>query len=188
MFEFLKLFAIIVLLYFGYQLVLKHTGFLETSERSTPIYKAPNLLAENFEQPPMPAPVVPQLEVDTGAESVQPIPTEKVIAPAGPNAPAQKAPDGVRHVMAQEEPTDPYAEMQEDAYAPEKLRNPERMFRPAPENTNTSIAVQSGIASTANAVPQNVGAFAPEMAQNGGFFMDGVAANDLDMHVNFSEY
>ena len=185
MFEFLKLFAVIVLLYFGYQLVLKHTGVLE---KSTPIYRAPDLLAENFESVPAPVPMESRIDMLVATESTQPIPTEKVITPAGPNPPAQQAPDGVRHVMAPEQPTDPYAEMQEDAYAPEKLRNPERMFRPAPENNNTEIAAQSGVASTMNAVPQNVGAFAPEMAQNGGFFMDGVAANDLEMHVNFSEY
>jgi hypothetical protein len=181
MFEFLKLFAIIVLLYFGYQLILKHTGFLD---KTTPIYRAPNLLEENFQALPTP----PEMPMTVLTESVQPIPVERTVAPAGPNPPAQQAPNGVRHVMAQEQPTDPYAEMQEDAYAKEKLRNPERMFRPAPENNNTEIATQSGIASTMNAVPQNVGAFAPETAQNGGFFMDGVAANDLEMHVNFSEY
>lgn len=185
MFDFLKLFAVIVLLYFGYQLVLKHTGVFE---KTTPIYKAPDLLAENFQSTPVPVVIERQIDMDLGADSGQPIPTEKVITPAGPNPPAQKAADGVRHVMAPEQPTDPYAEMQEDAYAPEKMRNPERMFRPAPENNNTEIAAQSGIASTMNAVPQNVGAFAPEMAQNGGFFMDNVAANDLEMHVNFSEY
>ncbi len=184
MLDFLKLFAVIVLLYFAYQLILKHTGFLEKAEKTTPIYKAPDLLAENFQTLPTP----PEIPMTIVTESVQPIPVEKVVAPAGPNPPAQQAPDGVRHVMAQEGPTDPYAEMQEDAYAPEKLRNPERMFRPAPENNNTTIAAQSGIASTMNAVPQNVGVFAPETAQNGGFFMDGVAANDLEMHVNFSEY
>ena len=178
MLDFLKLFAVIVLLYFGYQLVLKHTGMLD---KSTPIYRAPPLLEEDFK----PAPEMPMMVM---TETPKSIPVETVVTPAGPNPPAQKAPDGVRHVMAQEQATDPYAEMQGGAYEVEKLRNPERMFRPAPENNNTEIATQAGIASTMNAVPQNVGAFAPETAQNGGFFMDSVAANDLEMHVNFSEY
>ena len=179
MLDILKVFALITVVYFAYQLVLKHTGFLEKSA-PTP-YAKPIHVQESFASPYIPVPPM-------AVESPKQIPTEQVIAPAGPNPPAQKAPDGVRHVMADEQPVDPYAESEGDAYAPEKLRNPERMFRPAPENNDTSIAAQGGLASTLNAVPQHVGQFAPEMAQNGGFFMDSVAANDLDMHVNFSEY
>lgn len=179
MLDLLKALLIITLLFIGYQLVLKHTGFLETSPQSSgAMYAPPPQVEEHFE--PEPVPVI--------AETPKPIPVERPVAPAGPNPPAQQAPDGVRHIIASEQPVDPYAEMQEDAYAPEKLRNPERMFRPAPENNETSMAAMGGLASTLNAVPQHVGAFAPEMAQNGGYFMDGIAANDLDAPTSYSEY
>jgi hypothetical protein len=179
MLDILKVFALIVVVYFAYQLALKHTGFLESSAPEPNGTPAP--VEEGFMPPYIPVPT-------HAVETPKPLPEEKIITPAGPNPPAQKAPDGVRHVMADEQPVDPFAETEGDAYEAEKLRNPERMFRPAPENNNTSIAAQGGIASTLNAVPQHVGQFAPEMAQNGGFFMDSVAANDLEMHVNFSEY
>ncbi len=178
MLDILKVFITIVLLYFGYQLILKHTGFLEKSAPAVPAMRyTPPPAVEDFQ--PEPVPVI---------ETPKPLPVEHRVAASGPNPPAQQGPEGVRHIIAQEQPTDPYAEMQEDAYAPEKLRHPERMFRPAPENDTTSIASQSGIASTLNAVPQNIGVFAPEMAQNGGYFMGDVAANDLTVPTNYSEY
>ncbi len=177
MLDLLKVFITIIVLYFGYQLVLKHTGFLEKSEPVAPAVRYTPPSVEDFQ--PEPVPVV---------ETPKPLPVESTVAAAGPNPPAKQGPEGVRHIMQQEQPTDPYAEMQEDAYAPEKLRHPERMFRPAPENDNTTIAAQSGIASTLNAVPQHVGAFAPEMAQNGGYFMGDVSANDLTVPTNYSEY
>jgi hypothetical protein len=180
MLDFLKAIFVIVLLYFGYELALKHAGFIEKSPEG--VYAPP---------PAMYAPVEERFEAPPAAElapSPKPLPTVRQIAPAGPSPPAQQMEPGVRHIMAPEQPLDPYAEMQEDAYAPEKIRNPERMFRPAPENDNTTIATMSGIANTLNAVPQHVGSFAPEMAQNGGYFMSGVAANDLDVPNNYSEY
>ena len=179
MLDLLKALLIITLLFIGYQLALKHTGFLETREESSgAVYAPPPQIEENFE--PEPVPVV--------RETPKPLPVDKPVAPAGPNSPSQQAPDGVRHISAGEQPVDPYAENQEDAYAPEKLRNPERMFRPAPENDNTSMAAMGGLASSLNATPQHVGSFAPEMAQNGGYFMDGIAANDLDAPTSYSEY
>jgi hypothetical protein len=182
MLDLLKALLIIALLFAGYQLALKHTGFLEVrEENSTSIYAPPPIIEEKFEPVPVPVPVEER-------ETPKPVPVEKPVAPAGPNPPAQQGPPGVRHIIGGEQPVDPYAEMQEDAYAPEKLRNPERMFRPAPENDNVSMAAMGGLASAQNAVPQHVGAFAPEMAQNGGYFMDGIAANDLDAPTSYSEY
>lgn len=182
MLDLLKAIFVIILLYFGYQLVLKHTGLLEEKAEGT--YAPPPVPMPM----PAPAPAIEERFTPEHVPSPKPLPQERVITPAGPNAPAQEGPRGERHIMAPEQPMDPYAEMQEDAYAPERLRNPERMFRPAPENDNTSIAAMGGIASSLNATPQHVGSFAPEMAQNGGFFMSGVAANDLDVPSNYSEY
>lgn len=163
----LKILFTIVLLFLAYQLLLKAAGQTLTAPS---IYARPPVVEELFKVKPAPVPVF--------EETPKPVPEERPIVPAGPNAPAQQAPSNERHIMAPEQPMDPYAEHQEDAYAGENLRHPERMFRPPPANDNTQIAVQAGLASQGSAAPSQTAQFAPEMAQNGGFFMDGVMAND----------
>lgn len=164
----IKILLTIVLLFLAYQLLLKVVG--ETASKATVAYSRPTAMEERFKVSPAPVPVF--------HETPKPIPEERPIAPAGPNPPSQQAPSNERHHMAPEQPMDPYAEQQEDAYAGETLRHPERMFRPPPDNSNTDIAVQAGLASQGSAAPAQMSQFAPEMAQNGGFFMEGVMAND----------
>ncbi len=163
----IKILLTVVLLFLAYQLLLKAVA--GTSSKSV-AYSRPPMVEERFNVEPAVVPVF--------KETPKPVPEERPIAPAGPNPPSQQAPSNERHIMAPEQPMDPYAEQQEDAYAGENLRHPERMFRPPPDNNNTGIAVQAGIASQASAAPAQMSQFAPEMAQNGGFFMDGVMAND----------
>jgi hypothetical protein len=165
----IKILLSIVLLFLAYQLLLKVVG--ETASKPTVAYSRPPVMEERFK-------VATLAPVPVFQETPKPIPEERPIAPAGPNPPSQQAPSNERHHMAPEQPMDPYAEQQEDAYAGENLRHPERMFRPPPDNSNTGIAVQAGIASQGSATPAQMSQFAPEMAQNGGFFMDGVMAND----------
>ena len=165
----IKILLTIVLLFLAYQLLLKAVG--ESPSKTNVAYSRPSLMEERFKvAAPAPVPVF--------QETPKPIPEERPIAPAGPNPPSQQAPSNERHHMAPEQPMDPYAEHQEDAYTGENLRHPERMFRPPPDNNNTQIAVQSGLASQMSAAPAQMSQFAPEMAQNGGFFMEGVMAND----------
>jgi len=63
------------------------------------------------------------------------------------------------------------------------------MFRPAPDNNTVEIAEASGIASaSANQAANALQAFAPEMAQNGGEFMNGIFANDAMETTGYSSF
>lgn len=115
-------------------------------------------------------------------------PARNVMA-AGPSAPNQEAnPDEVRMTMP-ETANDPYAPNEESAAHPERLRHPERMFQPAPSNTSVDIGEAAGIASASASQASNaLQAFTPEMAQNGGEFMQGIFANDSSESGGFSAF
>jgi hypothetical protein len=83
----------------------------------------------------------------------------------------------------EEEPVDPYANEQELADIPERMRKPERMFQPAPENNG--MPVNSGIMGTPHS---GVGGYASEMVQNEGEFMPGIFAFDKDDSHAFSMF
>lgn len=171
----LKVALTIILLFFAYQIILKHSGL----GNMNPMVRSRIERMEGFEVPAK-APII----VETPPEDGQ-----RVIAPAGPNSPDMAAPLGERVYMDDPRSKDPYAEEQDDAHAPERMRHPERMFRPAPEMGGTEIAVSSGIASEMmGATPNALQVFEPEFAQNGGYFMDGIMANDVDLPTNFSAF
>lgn len=113
----------------------------------------------------------------------------RTVAAAGPSAPSQEAnPDEVRIAMP-EVANDPYAPNEESAAHPERLRHPERMFKPAPSNTSVDIGEAAGIASMSSSQASNaLQAFTPEMAQNGGEFMQGIFANDSSEPGGFSAF
>lgn len=160
----LKFIVVLAILYLGYQLVLKHVGGKETFESPAPALLPPNLPTETYAGP-------------------------REIVGGGPSTPAQAAPEGEMVVMPPTQALDPYAESQEGANAPERLRNPERMFRPAPTNDAVSSIEDSGIGGMAQQATSNsMQTFAPEFAQNGGSFMGGVFANDTDIPTNFSDF
>ena len=116
-----------------------------------------------------------------------PIYPERTIASSGPNPPNQAAPEGEEVVYGDPAPKDPYYEQQDSSDIPEKLRYPERSFRPAPNNNNTTIAVQSGIASQDLQVNNdNSQKFQQEMIQGGGEFMPGIFANDTFNDSSYS--
>lgn len=163
----IKFIIVIVILFAGYQLILKHTPFGDSKE--------------NFESPApaMVPPTLPALAV-AGPRTIQ---------PGGPSTPTQAAPLDTVRVVAQPSATDPYAEPNEDANAPEKLRHPERMFRPAPDMDAVDMIRDSGIGGVAQQATANaIQTFAPDFAQNGGSFMGGVFANDTDIPTNFSDF
>jgi hypothetical protein len=111
----------------------------------------------------------------------------RVVAPAGPSPPNQASPEPpVR--MPEESPFDPQEQSYESSDIPERLRHPERMFGPGLVNDQTSVASESGIASQAHVVTQNsFQQFGPELAQNGGSFLDGgVIANDSTLPTSYS--
>lgn len=104
----------------------------------------------------------------------------RVLSSGGPSTPSMKA-------MPQEEnrqspdviPSDPFVEASGSSQIEDSMRHPERMFSPGVQPTNTSSAVMSGVASNETHVSaQALQTFVPEMAQNGGDFMKGIAAND----------
>lgn len=118
-----------------------------------------------------------------------PIYPPRTVAPSGPNPPAQAAPGNEIVVYGNPEPTDPYYETQESSAIPENLRHPERSFRPPPLNTNTSIAVEAGIASNNMQISSdNSQKFRPDFIQAGGEFMPGIFANDTFSDHNYSAF
>lgn len=113
----------------------------------------------------------------------------RTIVSAGPSSPNQEAPEDEVRMTQPETAMDPYAPNEESAAHPERLRHPERMFKPAPMNTGSDIAEASGIASaSANQAANALQAFAPEMAQNGGEFMQGIFANDAAEDGGFASF
>lgn len=118
-----------------------------------------------------------------------PVYPERQIAPSGPNSPNQAAPDNQMVIYRDPVPTDPYNESHESSDIPEKLRHPERSYRPPPHNDNTTIAVQSGIANNVQQpTAANTQQFSEEMIQGGGEFMPGIFANDTFDDASYSAF
>jgi hypothetical protein len=114
-------------------------------------------------------------------------PEDNETTPSGPNAPNQAAnPDEVVYYQP-EEPLDPQYNDQESSEMPERLRYPERSFRPAPSNTDTDLAMMAGISGSPDPSQlQQVRMFNSEMGITGGEVMPGIFANDTSMATNFS--
>ena len=115
----------------------------------------------------------------------------RVIAPGGPNSPAQQGDvDEPPALLPEPTPSDPFAEQHQSSAFGDENRAPEKLFGPAPLPTVTDIAVGSGIASHALSPFQPaVEQFNPETAQNGGEFMrGGIFAYDKDVPTNYSEF
>jgi hypothetical protein len=74
---------------------------------------------------------------------------EPIIYPArnivsgGPSGPSQMPPPGEERMMSPEVAMDPYSQNEESASIPERLRHPERMFKPAPDNTTTTMPIST---------------------------------------------
>ncbi len=169
----LKFIVVVLILYIGYQLILKHTplgGQSASKDDSFMNYTpAPALVPDNVPMPILEGP--------------------RTVMGSGPSAPSQAAPHDTIRVIAEPEGTDGYAEMNEGANAPERLRHPERMFRPAPPMDVVDSMTESGIGAAASeATANSLQTFAPEFAQNGGEFMNGIFANDTSEPSNFSAF
>lgn len=150
------------LLYFGYLILQKQ------------------MLPEAFEVPAAAPPVF----LDPPAD----IP--RTITPGGPNAPNQAPPplEYRQPRLPGPEDNDPYDETYGSSQIKDNLRHPERFFGPAPEPNNTQIALEAGVAGIENAkVAQSIQTFSPELAQNGGQFIEGgIFANDTIDNPNYS--
>ncbi len=170
----LKFIVVVLILYIGYQLILKHTPLGSGDSGSdkdqfanyTPAY------ADVPDNVPMPILEGP-----------------RTVMGSGPSPPSQAAPHNTIRIASEPEATDGYAEMNEGADAPERLRHPERMFRPAPPMDVVDAMTESGIGAAASqATANSMETFAPEFAQNGGEFMNGIFANDTSEPSNFSAF
>lgn len=127
-----------------------------------------------------------------GADVIIPIVNEpaRTITPSGPNPPTQDGLDGETVVYGEPTASDPYAEQTETADAPENIRQPDRAYRPAPQNNDTMIANAGGIASPVmSTTPGSIQAFNTDFIENRGEFMSGVFANDTSAdNMNFSAF
>jgi hypothetical protein len=115
------------------------------------------------------------------ARNIEPVVQVPVEAPR--RAPVSH--EVVREVVQHEEPAyyDSLEMPERVAGEPDTMRHPERLFRPAPENGNTQIAVESGSASMITQMQQ----YRPDFIQNGGAMGDIVPASSHDDAV-FSEF
>lgn len=123
--------------------------------------------------PPMPAPA-PVVLAD-------PPQAERTVAPAGPNAPAARAPPAAAKISPEASPVDPYESDNMQAPIKDTLTYPEMSFGPGVDNKATNKGVESGAASSLS-----TSNFSPEYAQNGGSFMGSVFANDLQPGDDFA--
>lgn len=111
------------------------------------------------------------------------------IVSGGSSTPNQMAEQNEIRIASPEIARDPYSTNEESASIPERLRHPERMFQPGPDNSTRGIAEASGIASASSTQAANaMQAFTPEFAQNGGEFMQGIMANDSSEPGSYSTF
>jgi hypothetical protein len=106
---------------------------------------------------------------------------ERDVSPGGPSSPNAALPVGVipTTFSPPEEPHDPYHSTEGQLSVEDSMRYPERSFGPGSDNTNTQIAVASGVASQNTQQVQNsFRIFGPENAQTGGYVDQDVVAND----------
>jgi len=111
------------------------------------------------------------------------------VSPGGASTPNQMAPQDEVRMASPEVAHDPYEQNEESSSMPERLRHPERMFQPGPDNSTLGIAEASGVASSSASQAGNaLQTFTPEFAQNGGEFMQGIMANDTSEPGGYSAF
>ena len=112
-----------------------------------------------------------------------PLEKERIVSQAGPNPPNERSSSAERATISPEErPNDPYDEVNTELPIKSNMRHPERSFGPGVDNSGTTRSISAGTAS--EEVNSSLSSFSPEFAQNGGSFMEGISANDM----NGSEY
>lgn len=154
------------------------TGYIGAQSVSQKL--SPSYIQENLEMP------------GKGVDVVIPVPAAgpRKVTPSGPNPPVQQAPDGEVIISPQPVALDPYSEQVQSANAEEYIRNPERMYRPTVQNTDTMIASAGGVASPiSDTTDGSIQAFNTDFIENRGEFMSGVFASDLSTaNMGFSAF
>lgn len=115
----------------------------------------------------------------------------RVITPGGPGAPNMKPLPQTEEELPPPAvtPSDPFVEGNGSSEMSDSMRHPERMFSPGVQPKDSSSAVMSGVASNETQMTsQALQTFVPEMAQNGGEFMKGIAANDTFGDTEFASF
>jgi len=115
----------------------------------------------------------------------------RTVSPGGPNPPnaaPMKPVAAVERRIPDEMANDSLSETNTEVPMKDNLRHPERMFSQPPANTGTNQGVESGISGSTADSPSPSGKFSQDFLQNGGEFMTGVFAHDLNSSgENFSE-
>jgi hypothetical protein len=63
------------------------------------------------------------------------------------------------------------------------------MFSPGVKNNNTTLRVSSAVDTpSVQVTSQALQTFSPETAQNGGFFMQGISANDTQSDAEYATF
>jgi hypothetical protein len=167
----LILVLVLVLLFIVYQFVISKVESYRYGEDDTDS-DSDSDAEESFRDEPNQQPRA--ISMPPGQKSAM-MEENRVVSSGGPNPPAHAAPQGQAVVMPPEQPYDPYAEKQQDAYgAGDDSRHPERMFRPAPEAGDSATAVAGGIAGRIGGSQYSV-----DGVINGAEFMPGVVTADL---------
>jgi hypothetical protein len=123
----------------------------------------------------------------------QPLPhlPERVIAQAGPQAPAQAAdPHEAPVRVPPPTPNDPYAQSYQDSDFGDDNRAPQKLFGPAPLPTADGRCRRKWCRKqNLDGYQPSLEQFNPETAQDGGQFMDGgIFAYDKDVPTHYSEF
>jgi hypothetical protein len=120
-------------------------------------------------------------------QQAQPLPP-RVVVSSGPNPPSAES-DSPPELSPEVKPKDPYDDPNSSESIEDNLRSPERMFSPGVKNTDTRMGVHSGVASHVTAgTAQALQTFTPEMAMNGGEFMQGISANDSGSNSEYATF
>lgn len=142
----------------------------------------PNLFGkkDTFSVPALASPVEEQI----------PYEPPRIVSPGGPSPPnATDASEEPPMLPPEVKGTDPFSEDNSSSHLTDNLRHPERMFSPGIKNTDTSIGPMAGIGSEGTQLTdQALQTFSPENTMNGGFFMNGISANDTTSSSDFAAF
>lgn len=148
------------------------------------IFDSPNTMHNTSESFNLSVPAPASIEIRQA-----PLYPPRTITPSGSNPPNQQAQQNETVMYGEPVPTDPYNESHESSDIPEVLRFPERSFRPSPQNNNTHIASESGIAgNNLQTNSDNSQKYSTDFIEAGGEFMPGIFANDTYSPTNFSAF
>jgi len=121
-----------------------------------------------------------------------PVEPPRIVSPSGPSPPSaapQPLPQEERQAPPDVTARDPLDDPNSSENLQDNLRHPERSFSPGLKPTDVDRSVVSGVASSRSMTSsQALQTFAPEMAQNGGEFMQGIAANDTMSDTEFAAF